>query len=296
MKGNESVDFFDDWGTDEDDLILSQVDIPVFKNTVPETQVMTNTQFLGSGGDAEQDNVTKQASVAEDHRTNANVDTNDSIVTESWDFVDELGDSDDDDILQNALEDIEKSQPVTIPTVRRVSHLYIKPDMSHITSAQKEEVSDKVSPLVQGDVTRSEDQFSRLQSNSIPQVQCARKGNYSFVRHSSLQSSTTVQTKNPTMQQGNKLDVKNTNSFILPQMNLKRTVQRQANFQNIGKNTNQKTNRQNSSQGQRMEHGKYSLDKEKEEKGIKIFSLNMHIIFSTISEVLGKFSPKRKHW
>ncbi|XP_078349707.1 uncharacterized protein LOC144634576 isoform X2 [Oculina patagonica] len=255
LKGTDMSLFFDDWDNDEDDLILSQVDIPM-KNNIPETQVMTNTQFLGSEEDTHQNNVTHQLSHTKAaHGTAADVDANDSIVTESWDFVDELGDSDDEDVLQNALEDFEKSQQVSIPTVRRVSHLHIKPDMSHITNIQKKELCDslcKVNPLEKNSHvnTRSKDHCSAQQREVTADAKCTRKGNFSFIPRSSLQSSTTASSESITTQQVNQCKLKNTNSVILPQTGLQRIEKEQTNFQNTRKNNN--VTRQSDSTGQSM--------------------------------------------
>ena len=261
LKGTDSSDFFDGWDTDEDDLILSQVHIPAFKNNVQETQVMTNTQFLGSGEDTHQNNVTQQPSLTKDHGA-VDVDTNDNIVTESWDFVDEFGDSDDENILQNALEDFEKSQQVSIPTVRRVSH----PDMSHVTGVQKKELCDsscKVNPLGQSSyvATRSNDHCSAQQREHIAaEVKSSRKSNFSFIPRSTLQSSASVRSDNLTAQQVKQHNVKNTNSLVLPQTGIQRMEKEQRNFQNISERKSVEINatRQHNSTEQRMVESKYA--------------------------------------
>lgn len=227
VKGSESSEFFDDWGTDEDDLILSQMEIPVLKSAIPETQVMTNTQFLGSEGDIQQNSEFVLPLLTKSHRTNANVDTIDKICTESWDFVND--DTDDDYILQTALEDVEKSQQVTIPTVRRVSHLYIKPDMLNVNEGKKGDLHGRGNACVKdkSDITRSKDQCFRLQNNPTLQVQSTRKRDYSFVHHSSIKSSSTVQTKSFTTIQENKNDLKITASDTPLQTKPRRAVQQQ---------------------------------------------------------------------
>lgn len=236
VKGSESLEVFENWDTDEDDLILSQIEIPVFKNAIPETQVMTSTQFLSSGGEMQQNNELGQPPLTRNHRINANVDTIDSIVTESWDFVND--DTDDDYILQTALEDVEKSQQVTIPTVRRVSQLYIKPDMLNVNEEKIKDLCGTGNALVKNksDITRSKDPCFRLQNNPILQVQSTRKRDHSFVYHSSLQSSTTLQTKKFTTTHQNKSDVKITTSVTLPQKNLQRAVQQHTICQEINTN------------------------------------------------------------
>lgn len=263
LKGTDTSDFFDGWETDEDDLILSQVDIPTFKNYVPETQVMTNTQFLGSEEDTHQNSVTYhplQSKAA--LRTAADVDTNDSIVTESWDFVNDLGDSDDENVLQNALEDFEKSQQISIPTVRRVSHLHIKPNVSRITHVQNKEPCDlltKVNPLQQSShaATRSNDDFSAKHTETMADVKCTKKANFSFVSRSTLQSSASSRSENPTVQKVNHCNLKNSNSVnVLPQTGPQRMEKEQTNFQKIVEGN---VNRQPDSTGQRMTQSKYVL-------------------------------------
>lgn len=236
VRGSESLEVFGNWDTDEDDLILSQIEIPVFKNAIQETQVMTSTQFLSSGGEMQQNNELGQPPLTRNHRINANVDTIDSIVTESWDFVND--DTDDDYILQTALEDVEKSQQVTIPTVRRVSQLYIKPDMLNVNEEKIKDLCGTGNALVKNksDITRSKDQCFRLQNNPILQVQSTRKRDHSFVHHSSLQSSTTLQTKKFTTTHQNKSDVKITTSVTLPQKNIQRAVQQHTICQEINTN------------------------------------------------------------
>lgn len=270
LKGTESSDFFDGWDNDDDDLILSQVDIPTFKNNIPETQVMTNTQYLGSGEDTHTNNVTQHPSIKKsDHGTAADVhvDTNDSILTESWDFVDGLGDSDDENVLQSALEDFEKSQQVSIPTVRRVSHLHIKPDMSHISGMQKKELCGslcKVNPLGKSSysLTNSKDHCSTKQKGNIADANCSSKENFSFISRSNFQCVTSERSENITVQRANQHNLKNTNSLILPQTGPQRTEKEQTNVKSIGKNNNVEVNvtRQQDGTGQSMVQSKYAYE------------------------------------
>lgn len=264
LKGTENSDFFDGWDNDEDDLILSQVEIPAFKNKIPETQVMTNTQYLGSGEDTHTNDV-KQLPLLKtsDHRTAADlhVDANDSIVTESWDLVDGFGDTDDENVLQSALEDFEKSQQVSIPTVRRVSHLHIKPDMSHITGIQKKELCGSLNPLGKSSyaLTSSTSHGSTKQKDNRVGANCSSKESFSFLPRSSLQSCTSVRSENVTVQQVNQCNVKKTNSLILPQTGPQRTVKEQTNGKRIGKDTSVEAHvnvyRQQDSVGQSMVQG-----------------------------------------
>ena len=208
LKGIETSDLFDGWGNDEDDLILSQVDIPTFKTNIPETQVMTNTQYLGSGEDTHTNDVKQHPVVkTSDHRTAADVhiDANDSIVTESWDFVDGFGDADDENVLQSALEDFEKSQQVSIPAVRRVSHLHIKPDMSHITGIRKKELCGSLNPLGKSSYASnsSTSHYSTNQKDNRVGANCPSKENFSFIPRSSLQRCTSARSENVKVQQVN---------------------------------------------------------------------------------------------
>ena len=265
LKGIENSDFFDGWDNDEDDLILSQVDVPTFKNKIPETQVMTNTQYLGSGEDTHTNDV-KQCPLLKtsDHKTAADVliDGNDSIVTESWDFVDGFGDTDDENVLQSALEDFEKSQQVSIPTVRRVSHLHIKPDMSHITGIQKKELCGSLNPLEKSSyaLASSTSHSSTKQSDNRVGGICSSKESFSFMPRSSTLC-TSARSENVTVQQVNQCNLKKTNSLILPQTGPQRTVKEQTDGKRIGKNNSVEVNvnRQQESTGQSMVQstGKY---------------------------------------
>ena len=271
LKGTENSDFFDCWDGDEDDLILSQVDFPTFKNNISETQVMTNTQYLGSGEDTDANNVTQhQLLKKSDHRTAADVqvDTNDSIVTESWDFVDGFGDTDDENVLQSALEDFEKSQQVSIPTVRRVSHLHIKPDMSHVTGIQKNEVCGslcKLNPLGKSSSasTNSRDHCSTKQKDNITGTNnYSSKESFSFVSRSSLQSFASVRSENVTGQRVNQCNLKNTSSLIGPQTDQQGTKKEQSSGKSLGKSNSVEVNvtRQQDSTGQSMVQSKYSYE------------------------------------
>ena len=269
LKGTENSDLFDGWDNDEDDLILSQVDIPAFKNNIPETQVMTNTQYLGSGEDTHTNNVTQHQLLKQsDHRIAADVhlDTSDSIVTESWDFVDGFGDTDDENVLQSALEDFEKSQQVSIPTVRRVAHLHIKPDMSHITGMQRKELCGslcKVNPLGKSSyaLTSSTNHCSTKQKDNIAGANCSSKESFSFISRSSFQSGTSARSENVTGQV-NQCNLNNANSVILPQTGPQRTEKEQTNSKRISKNNivEVNVNRQQDSTGQSRVQSKYSYE------------------------------------
>lgn len=271
LKETENSDFFDGWDSDEDDLILSQVDFPTFKNNISETQVMTNTQYLGSGEDTDANNVTQhQLLKKSDHRTAADVhvDTIDSIVTESWDFVDGFGDTDDENVLQSALDDFEKSQQVSIPTVRRVSHLHIKPDMSHITGIQKKEVCAslcKVNPLGKSSYasTNSKDHCSTKQKDNITGTNnYSSKESFSFVSRSSLQSFASARSENVTGQQVNQCNLKNNSSLIGPQTGQQGTKKEQSSGKSISKSNSVEVNvnRKHDSTGQSMVQSKYSYE------------------------------------
>ncbi|XP_015763891.1 PREDICTED: uncharacterized protein LOC107342894 [Acropora digitifera] len=123
---------FDGWDTDED-TVLSQVEIPCFNNNVPETQILTNTQLLHTASHTlyKNSNVKPKAFDSKDQSMEKQIDENDSIVTESWDFVDDFGNGDDEDILESALDEFEKSQQVSVPDIRRVPLLRVKSDFSH---------------------------------------------------------------------------------------------------------------------------------------------------------------------
>lgn len=266
LKGTENSDFFDGWDNVEDDLILSQADIRTFNKNIPETQVMTNTQCLGSGEDTCTNDV-KQHPLVEtsNHRTAADVhvDTNDSIVTENWDFVDGFGDNDDENVLKSALEDFEKSQQVSIPAVRRVSHLHIKPDMSHITGIQKKELCGLLNPLGKTSFasTSSMSHCSTEQKGNRVGANCPSKENFSFIPRSSLQSCTSVRSENVKVQQVNQCNSKKTDNLILQQTGPQRTVKDQTNGKRISKNNSVEVNvnrQQQHSIGQSMVQSKYS--------------------------------------
>lgn len=96
---------------------------------------MINIQYLGSGEDIGINDV-KQCLLFKlfDYRiiVDVYINVNDSIVIESWDFVDGFGDIDDENVFQSVFEDFEKFQQVFISVVRRVLYLYIKFDMFYI--------------------------------------------------------------------------------------------------------------------------------------------------------------------
>lgn len=96
---------------------------------------MINIQYLGSGEDI-CINVVEQCLLFKifDYRiiVDVYINVNDSIVIESWDFVDGFGDIDDENVFQSVFEDFEKFQQVFILIVRRVLYLYIKFDMFYI--------------------------------------------------------------------------------------------------------------------------------------------------------------------
>lgn len=96
---------------------------------------MINIQYLGSVEDI-RINVVEQCLLFKifDYRVIVDVyiNVNDSIVIESWDFVDGFGDIDDENVFQSVFEDFEKFQQVFISIVRRVLYLYIKFDMFYI--------------------------------------------------------------------------------------------------------------------------------------------------------------------
>ena len=206
----DAINFFDGLDTDEEDVILSQVEIPCFTSSIAETQIMTNTQLLGSGEETGQENIAQNTLLSKDQGTCTTVDTNDSIVTESWDFVDELGGSDDENMLEIALEDFEKSQQVTVPTVRRVSHLHVKPNAFHKeTNACNTELLSTENPKTIAAVVRAKDNSSAFQKNLVAGQKCPPKGNFSFVPRSTLQSvftaGTAEQEKHPELQSTNSL-------------------------------------------------------------------------------------------
>ena len=105
----EEAELFDFWESDgSDDLVFSQVDISALCNgAIQETQVFTNTQTLG--GEETVCNIFDSTLDTKENKASLEG----SVVTEVWDFVEELGDSDSEDFLQTALEEFEKSQSVS---------------------------------------------------------------------------------------------------------------------------------------------------------------------------------------
>ena len=171
---------FDGWDTDED-TVLSQVEIPCFNNNVPETQILTNTQLLNTASHTmyKNINVKPKAFDSKDQSMEKQIDENDSIVTESWDFVDDFGNGDDEDILESALDEFEKSQQVSVPDIRRVPLLHVKSELSH--SDIKTDVCNSIIPV------------SRLQnSNSGCQVQTLQDTSSTLQRNSSAKCQTTA--------------------------------------------------------------------------------------------------------
>lgn len=182
---------FDGWDTDED-TVLSQVEIPCFNNNVPETQVLTNTQLLHTASHTlyKNSNVKPKAFDSKDQSMEKQIDENDSIVTESWDFVDDFGNGDDEDILESALDEFEKSQQVSVPDIRRVPLLHVKSELSH--SDIKADVCNSIIPVSRlqnsnsgCQVQRLQDTSSTLQRNSYAKCQTtAAKTNFSFIPRS----------------------------------------------------------------------------------------------------------------
>lgn len=232
--GSTTCNFFDGWDTDEDDMILSQVEIPCFKTNIQETQIMTNTQSLDSGKDTRQNSSPQELLLSNDPRTTRDRDTNDSIVTESWDFVDDLGESDDENILQSALEDFEKSQQVTVPTVQRLSQLHVKPNFSNKETNECGDLLPKDNPLGQARSIVSTSKFntSTFQKNSVTDEKYSRKANYSFVPRSSLQNTVTARSETLTTQKVKQRELKNTNGLISCNTGLQRMENQRQIFQN----------------------------------------------------------------
>ena len=182
---------FDGWDTDED-TVLSQVEIPCFNNNVPETQILTNTQLLHTASHTlyKNSNVKPKAFDSKDQSMEKQIDENDSIVTESWDFVDDFGNGDDEDILESALDEFEKSQQVSVPDIRRVPLLHVKSELSH--SDIKTDVCNSIIPVSRlqnsnsgCQVKRLQDTSSTLQRNSYAKCQTtAAKTNFSFIPRS----------------------------------------------------------------------------------------------------------------
>ena len=130
----EEAELFDFWESDgSDDLVFSQVDISALCNgAIQETQVFTNTQTLG--GEETVCNIFDSTLDTKENKASLEG----SVVTEVWDFVEELGDSDSEDFLQTALEEFEKSQSVSAvknktPHKDTYTHMYLKLDSRHRT-------------------------------------------------------------------------------------------------------------------------------------------------------------------
>lgn len=231
----DATNFFDGWDTDEEDMILSQVEIPCFTSNIAETQIMTNTQLLNSGEETGRENIAQNTLLSKDQRTCTTVDTNDNIVTESWDFVDELDGSDDENILETVLKDFEKSQQVIVPTVRRVSHLHVKPNAFHKeTNACNTELLSTENPGTVTAVVTARDNSSAFQKNLVAGQKCPPKGNFSFVPHSMLQSvitsGMTEQEKHP--------EIQNTNGLVSSNNAPQRIGRERQVFQNVSTQEN----------------------------------------------------------
>lgn len=194
---------------------------------------MTNTQSLDSGKDTRQNSSPQELLLSNDPRTTRDRDTNDSIVTESWDFVDDLGESDDENILQSALEDFEKSQ-VTVPTVQRLSQLHVKPNFSNKETNECGDLLPKDNPLGQARSIVSTSKFntSTFQKNSVTDEKYSRKANYSFVPRSSLQNTVTARSETLTTQKVKQRELKNTNGLISCNTGLQRMENQRQIFQN----------------------------------------------------------------
>ena len=219
---------------------------------------MTNTQFLDSGGeDADQCNMSKKSVLSKDHCSTTHADLHDSIVTESWDFVDDLGDSDDESILQSALEDFEKSQQVSVPTVRRLSNLHVKPSLLRkdtrecANSLPKENQLEQTRSVAKG----SRDNSSMHQRNLVTEEKFSRKGTYSFITHPTLQSTITRSESLSTQQHG----LKSSNSLTSLNTDLQKIEKEQQKFQNLDERnlTEGNVSKQKHSAGQRIIQSKY---------------------------------------
>ena len=171
-------DFFDVWDTDEDDILLSQMEIPSFNKNIPETQIMTNTQFLGSGKDT-------QKTLLKENHSASHASSNESIVTESWDFIDTFDDSDDENILQSALEDFEKSQQVSIPNVRRLSNLHVKPSLVCKDTCKINDFNEprQTAPVAKG----SNENLCAFQKNLVTDQNFSQMRTFTFIPRSSIQ-------------------------------------------------------------------------------------------------------------
>lgn len=179
-------DFFDVWDTDEDDIILSQMEIPSFNKKIPETQIMTNTQFLDSGKDG-------QKTLLNENHSASHASSNESIVTESWDFIDTFDDSDDENILQSALEDFEKSQQVSIPNVRRLSNLHVKPSLVRKDTCKIGEFNEprQTAPVAKG----SKENLSAFQKNLVTDQNFSQKRTFTFIPRSSIQGTVSARSE-----------------------------------------------------------------------------------------------------
>lgn len=179
-------DFFDAWDTDEDDILLSQMEIPSFNKKIPETQIMTNTQFLDSRKDG-------QKTLLDENHSASHASSNESIVTESWDFIDTFDDSDDENILQSALEDFEKSQQVSIPNVRRLSNLHVKPSLVHKDTCKINDFNElrQTAPVAKG----SKENLSAFQKNLVSDQNFSQKRTFTFIPHSSIQGTVSARSE-----------------------------------------------------------------------------------------------------
>lgn len=243
---------FGGWDTDED-TVLSQVEIPCFKNNIPETEILTNTQFLHFASHTlpKNNNGKPKAFESKDQSTEKQIDENESIVTESWHFVDDFGNSDDEDILESALDEFENSQQVSVPDIRRVPLLHVKSELNH--SDIKTDVYNSIIPVSRLQNSNSGCQVQRLQTSSTVQrnsyTNCqttAAKSNFSFFPRSMYEN---------TMNAGSRTlvthsEVRNTRALTSSST----TVQRRSNSQgNVDKH------QENVPANQRTVEGKYSL-------------------------------------
>lgn len=261
-NGNKSaeVNLFDGWGTDEEDIILSQVEIPCFKSNIPETEIMTNTQSLDSGIDAGHNNIPQKSSLSKDQGNSSGVDLNDDIVTENWDLLDELGDSDDESILESALENFEKSQQLSVPTIRRVSDLHVKPG-----SFQREQLCcSELLPNVDNPQTRSDE--ARFKCNSsVPlrnwtagEKSRESKAKFSFVPRSMLRSATTTRSETFTPQQAKRPELATSNSLVASNTGVQGTEKERPSFQKL--NAQRSSVKQQENAAQKATQSKWSVD------------------------------------
>lgn len=255
-NGNKSaeVNLFDGWGTDEEDIILSQVEIPCFKSNIPETEIMTNTQLLDSGIDACHNNIPQKSSLSKDQGNSSGVDLNDDIVTENWDLLDELGDSDDESILESALENFEKSQQLSVPTIRRVSDLHVKPG-----SFQREQLCcGELLPSVDNPQTRSGE--TRFKCNSsVPlrnwtagEKSRESKAKFSFVPRSMLRSATSTRSETFTP------ELATSSSLVASITGVQGTEKERPSFQKL--NAQRSSVKQQENAAQKATQSKWSVD------------------------------------